>query len=130
MGWGGEVSVPGASERLHPNSAILRPAGRIDLANAEPFKDALLAAVAAARTAVILDFSGIEYVSSAGLRSLMVASKTARPRGVALGVAALQPVVKEIFSISRFDLVVPCFETVRDAVAKLDPGALASFDAR
>ena len=42
---------------------------------------------------------------------------------------ALQPVVKEIFTISRFDLVVPCFETVRDALAKLDPGALASFEA-
>jgi anti-sigma B factor antagonist/stage II sporulation protein AA (anti-sigma F factor antagonist) len=121
--------VPDASERRLPHSAILRPAGRIDLSNAEPFKEALLEAVATAKTAVILDLSGIEYVSSAGLRSLMIASKTAKPRGVALGVAALRPVVKEIFTISRFDLVVPCFDTVRDAVAKLDPAALASFDA-
>jgi anti-sigma B factor antagonist/stage II sporulation protein AA (anti-sigma F factor antagonist) len=116
-------------QRQLEGSVILRPPGRIDLSNAEPFKDSLLAAIAAAKTAVFLDLSGTEYVSSAGLRSLMIASKTAKPRGVALGVAALQPVVKEIFEISRFDLVVPCFDTLRDAVAKLHPSALARLDA-
>jgi anti-sigma B factor antagonist/stage II sporulation protein AA (anti-sigma F factor antagonist) len=121
--------VPEASPKRVANSVILGPAGRIDLGNAEPFKDALLEAVAAAKSAVVLDLSGIEYLSSAGLRALMIASKAAAPRKVQLGVAALQPVVKEIFAISRFDLVVPCFDTVRDALAKLDPAALASFEA-
>jgi anti-sigma B factor antagonist/stage II sporulation protein AA (anti-sigma F factor antagonist) len=119
--------MEGGPQQLE-GSVILRPAGRIDLSNAEPFKNALLDAVAAAKTAVFLDLSGIEYVSSAGLRSLMIASKTAKPRGVALGVAALRPVVKEIFTISRFDLVVPCSDTLREAVAKLDPAALAKLD--
>jgi anti-sigma B factor antagonist/stage II sporulation protein AA (anti-sigma F factor antagonist) len=118
-----------ASQRLLGNSVILRPDGRIDLSNADVFKDALLGAVAAARTAVVLDLSGIEYLSSAGLRSLIIASKTATGRGVTLGVAAMQPIVKEIFTISRFHLVVPCFEAVRDALSKLDPPALASYDA-
>jgi anti-sigma B factor antagonist/stage II sporulation protein AA (anti-sigma F factor antagonist) len=107
------------------NSVILLPAGRIDLSNADLFKDALLEAVSAAKAAVVLDFSGVEYVSSAGLRSLMIASKTGAERSVKLAVAAMQPIVKEIFTISRFHLVLPCFETVRDALAQLDPAALA-----
>jgi anti-sigma B factor antagonist/stage II sporulation protein AA (anti-sigma F factor antagonist) len=111
------------------NSVILLPGGRIDLSNADVFKDALLAAVAAANAAVILDLSRIEYVSSAGLRSLMIASKAGTARGVTLGVAAMQSIVKEIFAISRFHLVLPCFETVREALAKLDPPALARYDA-
>jgi anti-sigma B factor antagonist/stage II sporulation protein AA (anti-sigma F factor antagonist) len=118
-----------ASQRQLANSVILLPDGRIDLSNADLFKDAMLEAVAAAKVAVILDFSRIEYVSSAGLRSLMIASKTGTARGVILGVAAMRPIVKEIFTISRFHLVLPCFETVREALAKLDPPALASYDA-
>ena len=116
-------------QRLLANSVILRPDGRIDLSNADLFKDALLEAVAAAKTAVVLDCSEIEYVSSAGLRSLMIASKTGAARGVTLGVAAMQPIVNEIFTISRFHLVLACFETVREALARLDPPALASYDA-
>jgi len=115
-----------ASQKLLGSSVILRPDGRIDLSNADAFKDALLGAVAAAKAAVVLDFARVEYVSSAGLRSLMIASKAGAARGVTLGVAAMQPIVKEIFTISRFHLVLPCFETVREALGKLDPLALAS----
>lgn len=43
--------------------------------------------------------------------------------------AALQPVVKENFEISKFTLVVPCFDGVRDALAKLAPSALGSYEA-
>jgi anti-sigma B factor antagonist/stage II sporulation protein AA (anti-sigma F factor antagonist) len=85
----------------------------------------LLEAVSAANPAVVLDFPGVEYVSSAGLRSLMIASKTGAARGVKLAVAAMHPIVKEIFTISRFHLVLPCFETVRAALAQVDPSALA-----
>lgn len=111
------------------NSLILRTRGRVDLSNADLFKQDLLKAVEAAKTAVILDLAGLEYVSSAGLRSLIIAGKAAAARGVALGVAALSPMVREIFTISRFHLVIASFETVREAVAKLDPSALARFDA-
>lgn len=108
---------------------LLAPAGRIELSNADAFRDALLAAVAASERALILDFSGIEYISSAGLRSLMIASKSGKSKDVVLALAALRPIVKEIFTISRFHLVFPLFDSVRDALAKLAPEALVSFDA-
>jgi hypothetical protein len=38
--------------------------------------------------------------------------------------------VREIFEISRFTLVFETFATVRDAIARLSPGALSAFDAR
>jgi anti-sigma B factor antagonist/stage II sporulation protein AA (anti-sigma F factor antagonist) len=114
------------SQQRLSNSVLMLPEGRIDLTNADFFRDALLEAVGAAKTAVVLDFSGVEYVSSAGLRSLMIASKAGTPRGVKVAVAAMRPIVKEIFTISRFHLVLPCFETVREAFAQLDPTALAS----
>jgi anti-anti-sigma regulatory factor len=58
---------------------------------------------------------------------LMLAAKQVKSQGGAIGVAALEPVVKEIFEISRFNLVIPCFEDVRAALAALSPSALASY---
>jgi hypothetical protein len=48
----------------------------------------------------------------------------------AFGIAALQPLLVEIFTISRFNQVFALFDHVRDGVAKLAPDALSQFDAR
>jgi anti-anti-sigma factor len=77
---------------------------------------------------VVIDLADVEYISSVGLRVLMLASKQAKAQGGALVVADLQPVVREIFEISRFTLVVEVFATLREALAKLSPAALAAFE--
>ena len=76
-----------------------------------------------------IDLAGVEYISSVGLRVLMLASKQVKAQGGALAVADLQPVVREIFEISRFNLVLEVFPTLREALAKLSPAALAAFEA-
>jgi anti-anti-sigma regulatory factor len=43
-------------------------------------------------------------------------------------IAAMQPVVAEIFQIARFNLVFEAFPKVRDALAALSPAAAAAFD--
>jgi anti-sigma B factor antagonist/stage II sporulation protein AA (anti-sigma F factor antagonist) len=109
----------------------LYPSGRIDNATADAFKAALaphLAAVAAGGDRAVIDLAAVEYISSVGLRVLMLASKQVKARGGALAVAALQPVVREIFEISRFTLVLEVFPTLREALAKLSPAALAAFE--
>ena len=68
-------------------------------------------------------------VASVGLRVLMVAAKQARARNGTVAVAALQPVVREIFEISKFTMVLPTFPSVRDALGELSKPAQAAFDA-
>jgi anti-sigma B factor antagonist len=104
----GETTVGGA--------ALVRADGRIDMSNADAFKDALMSAVSTARSAVIVDMAGVDYISSAGLRSLMIAFRGAKGAGKAFGVAALTPLVLEIFTISRFNLVFPLYGGVREAL--------------
>lgn len=111
-------------ERLVGDAVVLAPVGRIDLLTAEDFRIFLLpkvAACVAARKAVVLDFGGVDYISSAGLRVLMLAARSARAAGGSVSVADLQPVVKEIFEISRFDKVLPCHAGVDQAVAAASP---------
>ena len=103
--------------------------GRVDLSNADVFTTALSAALNQTKTALILDLSRVDYISSAGLRSLMITFKASRTQNKGFGVAALQPILAEIFSIARLSQVIPIFQTTREAVARLAPDALAQFDA-
>jgi len=105
-------------ERRDGDILVLSPAGRIDNDTSPVFQTRLLAALTLG-AAVLVDFSAIEYVSSAGLRALMMGSKQSKASNGRLAVAALGPVVKEIFEISRFSLVVQVFDTPADALAAL-----------
>ena len=121
------------SSRHFVDIAVAVPIGRIDHAAAGKLEQSLaplLAEAQADKGSLILDFSGVDYISSVGLRVLMIAAKHMRGRGAHIAVAALRPVVAEIFAISRFDSVLEVFPSVRDAIAKLSPGALAAFDAK
>ena len=80
-------------------------------------------------TALLLDFTDVEYISSVGLRVLMIAARQMRGRKARIAVAGLQSVVGEIFAISRFNSVLEVFPTVRDALASLSSDALAAYDA-
>ena len=77
----------------------------------------------------MLDFTGVEYISSMGLRVLMVAAKQMKSRNAAVAVAGLQPEVAEIFEIARFRFVVDVFPSVRDALVALSAPAAAAYDA-
>jgi len=113
------------------NVLVTRPAGHIDQASADDFLAALRAALASARgdgTALLLDFAAVDYISSVGLRALMLTAREAKAAGVALAVAALKPLVQEIFQISRFDMVVTVQPTVAAAIAALTAPASAGTD--
>ena len=75
----------------------------------------------------MLDFSGIDYISSVGFQVLLVAQKRAKSQYGVIALAALQPGVKTVFEIANFSKVIRCFDSVRGALAELSPAALASY---
>jgi anti-sigma B factor antagonist len=114
------------------DTVVLFPSGRIDHATADQFRDAIAPHVGpptARRDRVVIDMTGVEYISSVGLRVLMMASKQAKTHGRTLAVCGLQPVVREIFEISRFNLVLKVFPTLREALTAVSLAALAAFEA-
>src|SRR5690348_5331443 len=108
---GGTVDI---GERRQANILVLAPVGRIDNLTSPEFQARLLAAVTSSSADVVVDFSGVEYISSAGLRALMTASRQ-KPKERRLAVTRLNAVVHEIFTISRFSHLVPIFATVEEA---------------
>ncbi len=104
------------SERDEKGILVLRPTGRLNNDTSPDFQTKLLSGVESNDT-VVVDFSDVEYISSAGLRALMTASKKQKAKGGRLAVADLAPLVKEVFEISRFAQVVQVFGTTADAIA-------------
>jgi anti-sigma B factor antagonist/stage II sporulation protein AA (anti-sigma F factor antagonist) len=76
---------------------------------------------------LLLDLSKVNYMSSAGLRVLMIAAKGCRKQGGKMVLAALQPTIQEVFKIGRFDMVLEIYPTVRQALAAISPEAAALY---
>jgi anti-sigma B factor antagonist len=119
------------TSRRFANAVVVLAAGRLDQDTCEAFRGDLLKYVEEAAHdggAIVLDLSSLEYVSSAGLRCFMLASRQAKAQHGRIFVAALQPMVAEIFQISHFNLVFQVFPTVREAVSAVSADASAAFE--
>jgi len=104
---------------------LVQITGRIDFSNTTDFENRLLGTVADStrgRGKTVLDLGGVTYMSSSGLRVLMMACKDTKSRGGVIVVASLQPMLREIFKISRFDVIFPVYENVEEALEALSPG--------
>jgi anti-sigma B factor antagonist/stage II sporulation protein AA (anti-sigma F factor antagonist) len=114
------------------DTLVVTPSGRIDHRSAAELETTLLPMLSSSterKGAVVLDFSDVEYISSVGLRVLMIAAKQMRAAQARLGVAALQSVVAEIFTISRFDKVLAVSPTLEHALGQSSDAALAAYRA-
>lgn len=121
------------SSHTYADTVVAVPVGRLDHGNATQLQELLapiVAAAAAKKSPIVLDLANVEYISSMGLRVLMVAAKPMCAAGARIAVANLQPVVEEIFDIARFRYVVPVFTSLRDALWELSPRAAEAFDHR
>jgi anti-anti-sigma factor len=119
------------AHHLYETALVLSPTGRLDHDNCETFREELaphLERSAKDAMSIVLDLSRLEYVSSAGLRCFMLAAKQAKAQNSRIVIAAMQPVVAEIFQIARFNLVFEAYPKVRDALSALSPAAAAAFD--
>ena len=118
------------TSRRYANAVVVRVAGRLDQDTCDAFRGDLLRFVEDAAHgggAVVLDLSALEYVSSAGLRCFMLASRQAKSQHGRIFVAALQPMVAEIFAISHFNLVFQVFPSVKEALAAVSSEAALAF---
>ena len=81
---------------------VLRLSGRMDATNAEEFADAGKKLVAEGVARIIADFTDLEYISSAGLRSILLLAKVAHVKKVTIAFSGMQAMVADIFKLSGF----------------------------
>jgi len=83
------------------NRTILTLSGRLDTTTAPKLQEALFPELEEAKY-VKLDFAGITYVSSAGLRVLLVGEKTAKAKDVKMVLVNVSQEIMEIFEMTGF----------------------------
>jgi len=86
-------------------SATYSPAGRLDGSNAAAAESELLGLLSEQGSAVTVDLSKLDYVSSAGLRVFLSAAKAAKAKGGKLTLLSPKPAVMEVLQISGFDRI-------------------------
>lgn len=82
--------------------AVMAPVGRIDSATAKEFETSALNRISAGAIHMVFDFAELDYISSAGLRVVLLAGKRLRATSGALVLCALQPAIRDVFEISGF----------------------------
>jgi anti-sigma B factor antagonist len=98
-------------------ATVITVEGSVDAVTAPRLAVALDAAVDAGSTNVVADFGGVDYVSSAGLRTILATVKRVRAEGGDLRIAGVQPAVDKVFELSGFTSIVRFFDRVDEAVA-------------
>jgi anti-anti-sigma factor len=83
-------------------ATTLAPSGPLDGTTATALQEPLLAAIAENPPAVVLDFARVPYVSSAGLRVLVVATKELKPRGLRLRLINVPEAVLQVLKMANF----------------------------
>ena len=74
--------------------------GMLDAASASQFDDIFSKILDSAKGELILDFAELEYVSSNGIRQLLLLAKNLTAKGISFSVVNVNPAVTEIFSIT------------------------------
>lgn len=105
----------------HEAATVLILNGDIDAVTSLRVSEALNAQLSADTHRLVLDLSEVDYISSAGLRSLLAALKEARQRGGDLRLAGVQGGVMKVFDMSGFTSILAIFDDT--------PQALRSFEA-
>jgi len=87
----------------HSESAVvLHATGRVDSRTAAQLQEPLLRAAEAPTGGVALDVAGVSYMSSAGLRALLLAAKALQKRGERLTLLNVPPHILNVLTLSGF----------------------------
>jgi anti-anti-sigma factor len=82
------------------NTIIVSVKGKIDAVTAPEFEKALSNLIAQGENIFLLNFSGLEYISCAGLRSILATAKQLKPKDGNILFSGLKGPVKDVFKIS------------------------------
>jgi anti-anti-sigma factor len=100
---------------------VIRPLGRLDSASTPELDRAVRALLDAGTPRLLFDLSQLDYISSTGLRVLLLAGKTVRNQQGRMVVSGVRGMVREVFEMSGLPSLL--------TMAADQPAALALLEA-
>ena len=99
---------------------VFEVTGRLDSVTSNELEKELLSHLQGGEKNLLIDFAGLDYISSAGLRVLLMAAKKAKTAGGRVMLANLVSNVKEVFEIAGFTSIFPIFNSQDEALSAFD----------
>ena len=97
---------------------VIQPEGRLDAITAAEFEKEVTPMLQSEHN-VLIDFGKIDYISSAGLRSILILVKEMKKHEKVLILCCLNDAIKEVFCISGFDSIMTICPTIEEGLAFL-----------
>jgi anti-anti-sigma factor len=107
------------TEETRGRVVVVTARGRLDASTSPAFGARLEKLAAASEPRLVVDFSGVDFVSSAGLRAVLMVIKRVRAGNGRLALCAVQVPVREILDIAGFTGMLDLHPAQADAVAAL-----------
>ena len=94
-------------EERDGDALVLLPVDRLDGGNAHSFESIIMEFINSGERQVIVDFSRLESISSAGLRVLLIVAKALKAQEGTLALCTMSDDIKQVFQISGIDRIIP-----------------------
>jgi anti-sigma B factor antagonist len=103
-------------EEIKDGVNIYRLIGRLDSNTSPRFEEKLFQAILEGSKSMVVDFKGIDYISSAGLRVILKAFKALDREDGQIMLCSMQDYVRQLFKVTGIDDFVPIVATLDDAL--------------
>jgi anti-anti-sigma factor len=107
------------TEELVGQVLTIALSGRLDGTTSKGVEERIMKVIEGGQRTLVIDLQHLDYISSIGLRVLMLAAKRLKAVGGSIVVCALQPNVKQVFDIAGFSTLFRSFATRAEAVQQL-----------
>ena len=104
------------TQQTHKRVEELTVSGRVDSSNAQELDDKLKALIEEGKVNIVLDLSGVEYMSSAGLRAIVAALRETNKKRGDVRLAKVSERVGDVLSLAGLDSLFDSYDDVTTAV--------------
>lgn len=105
------------AQARHDEALVLSPIGRLDSDSAHAFESVVMGHIRKGERRLVVDFGRLAFISSSGLRILLIAAKTLRAEDGTIVLCAMKDHIREVFQISGFGHIIPIEDSLEAALA-------------
>ena len=108
-------------QRKLGEACVVQVRGRLDSGTANDLAQRLQRLIDGGERRLIVDGGALDYISSSGLRVLLMAAKQLKPLNGTVALASLKPHILEVFQIAGFTSIFAVYPTVEEAAKAVSP---------
>ena len=102
--------------RNEANTTVITITGRFDAVTAPDYEKKVQELIVGGDIRIVVDFAGLDYISSAALRRLLLLAKKATDAQGKVVLTSLRSQIRDIFDMAGFTPIFPIYATQEEAV--------------